>query len=372
MSLLTATGLLVLLGLTTTAFVPHTHNTKATTTPRRTQQQRQRKTSTMVVGRMLRRWTNGEEPVNEYCTTKAAVVGASGNVGKVVTARLLEEGYCVTAIVRSWSAGDALYDFLMKVHVCPNLPEIIIADVTDEESERDLKTALKGAERVVVCTGTTAFPTKAWAGGRVQQSDVGGTVLKSLWEHSFDVAETREHLTRELGMNTPARVDGEGVERVARCLDGRSLRRVVLMSSLGVTRRAEFPFTVLNAMGVLDAKARGEDAIVRAAENLGAEWTIVRPGQLFGPPFDNNVYLGTLFELDKSDRTQALTFHKGDASKGDTLRHSLANVLVHSLDCTATKNCDFTVLTSDGEKPDKSAMDQQLHDVLLPGGAVPA
>mmetsp|Transcript_28076 Transcript_28076/g.90508 ORF Transcript_28076/g.90508 Transcript_28076/m.90508 type:complete len:367 (+) Transcript_28076:81-1181(+) len=326
-----------------------------------------RQQPSMVIGRVIRRWrapSGDVDAAGPYCTTKAVVVGASGNVGKMVTARMLEEGYCVTALVRSWAAGDALYDYLQKVHVCPNLPEILIADICAEDSRPALKEALKGAERVVVTTGTTAFPTKAWAGGRVQSDDVGSVVWRSLWDHSFDRTLAMNYLTNNLDMNTPEQVDHRGVERVAECLDPRSLRRCVLMSSLGVTRRDEFPFTMLNSMGVLDAKAKGEDAIKKNCEKIGAEWSIVRPGQLFGPPYDNNFYLGTLFELEKSQETQALDIHKGDASKGDTTRTALADVLVHSLDCTATKNTDFTVLTVKGRRPDKQAMDDNLHSVL--------
>lgn len=32
--------------------------------------------------------------------------------------------------------------------------------------------------------------------------------------------------------------------------------------------------------------------------------TFVRPGQLFGGPYDNNYYLGTLFQLDKDAETR--------------------------------------------------------------------
>ena len=56
------------------------------------------------------------------------------------------------------------------------------------------------------------------------------------------------------------------------------------------------PFPVLNACGVLDAKAAGEAAIKADAEAAGYSYTILRPGQLFGGPYDNNYYLGTLFD----------------------------------------------------------------------------
>lgn len=42
---------------------------------------------------------------------------------------------------------------------------------------------------------------------------------------------------------------------------GGSLKRFVLLSSVGVTRADKFPFVILNAFGVLDAKAKGEAAV---------------------------------------------------------------------------------------------------------------
>jgi hypothetical protein len=47
----------------------------------------------------------------------------------------------------------------------------------------------------------------------------------------------------------------KNVLAVWRAVSGVPCKRAVLMSSLGVTRRKSFPFAVLNAAGVLDAKA---------------------------------------------------------------------------------------------------------------------
>jgi hypothetical protein len=73
-----------------------------------------------------------------------------------------------------------------------------------------------------------------------------------------------------------------------------------MLSSTGVKRRQSMPFPILNACGVLDAKAAGEEALQQCAQESGFAYTIIRPGQLI--PEDqpeNNYYLGTLFQLDK-------------------------------------------------------------------------
>ena len=57
------------------------------------------------------------------------------------------------------------------------------------------------------------------------------------------------------------------------------------MSSVGVTRRDSLPYSILNGAGVLDAKAEGEAAVKSLATEYGFDWTVARPGQLFGGPY---------------------------------------------------------------------------------------
>lgn len=45
-------------------------------------------------------------------------------------------------------------------------------------------------------------------------------------------------------------------------------------------------------------------ALACAPSQAGYKYTFVRPGQLFGGPYDNNYYLGTLFQLDKDADTR--------------------------------------------------------------------
>ena len=136
--------------------------------------------------------------------------------------------------------------------------------------------------------------------------------------------------------------------------------RKVLMSSVGVQRRTEMPFPVLNACGVLDAKAAGEAALASAAAAAGFEYSIVRPGQLFGGPYDNNFYLGTLFQLDKDAQTRGVDLSLGDTAQGDTLRSALAEVLVQTLTADSPPPVDFTVITEKGSPPSPEELQRQL------------
>mmetsp|Transcript_67943 Transcript_67943/g.189784 ORF Transcript_67943/g.189784 Transcript_67943/m.189784 type:complete len:370 (+) Transcript_67943:67-1176(+) len=295
------------------------------------------------------------------------VVGASGNVGKLATLRLTDEDYRVRAVVRSPAARDGLARFLGEGR--SGRVEFFEADTV--RAPEGLDDALLGAAAVVVCTGTTAFPTKAWAGGGVGEGEVSSAVWQAWSGNGFDVRRGLDALTAE-GLNTPDAVDARGVEAVAASAgraaaagasSGQPFKRFLLMSSIGVERRTAFPFVVLNAAGVLDAKARGEAAVRACAEREGFSWTIVRPGQLFGGPYDNNYYLGTLFQLDKDAATRAVSLQRGDEAAGDTLRSSLAEVLVQTLASPATHNIDFTAISVEGSAPNADDIQRQMSEV---------
>jgi nucleoside-diphosphate-sugar epimerase len=247
-----------------------------------------------------------------------------------VALRLADLGRCrVRAVARS---ADRLEGFLA---LSETDIELFQADTTDPES---LGPALADCAALVIVTGTTAFPTLAWRNG-----------------------------------NTPQAVDDAGVRNVLAAWRAGSgpKKRVVLMSSIGVARREQFPFRILNAAGVLDAKAGGEAALRAAAEGHGA-WLdsccVVRPGQLVGGPYDNNYYLGTLAKLDRPARSvllwdetpkNAVALAAGDTLLGDTLRSTAAELVVRAL---LTPGCaaDFSVVNVDGPRPSEAAVAAQL------------
>eukprot|EP00434_Breviolum_minutum_P036535 symbB.v1.2.032375.t1/scaffold3884.1/size52087/3 len=167
--------------------------------------------------------------------------------------------------------------------------------------------------------------------------------------------------------NHPETVDHFGVKNVAHVWSTApgSKRRFVLMSSIGVTRRDGFPYSILNGGGVLDAKARGEATVSQMAQERGFGVTIVRPGQLFGGPYENNRYLGTLFQLDKDSGTNAVTVQPGDTAVGDTLRSSLAGVLVRCL-FTTQSQLEFSVVNDKGSPPSEEEIDQMLANMADP------
>ena len=145
-------------------------------------------------------------------------------------------------------------------------------------------------------------------------------MLQALFEAKGDRFQAIDLLT-ERGYNTPATVDeampGRSLIDAWYSAAGSNRDRLVLLSSVGVVGRDEMPYPILNACGVLTAKASAEAAIKADAEQGGYAYTFVRPGQLFGGPYDNNVYLGTLFQLDKDADERDVLLGRGDVTLND-------------------------------------------------------
>jgi len=292
---------------------------------------------------------------------KVAVVGASGNVGKLVALRL-SKSFKVTGISRDPSR---VREFL------PAEIELCKADLDDQAA---LEAALGGAAACVICTGTTAFPTQAWS--KSGEEGVFMTVLKALFSNdeplgddlnALEIVKLRWlNMIKKLdgmGYNTPKNVDERGTLAILKAWEaaaGADRKRLVMLSSIGVQRRTQMPFPVLNACGVLDAKAAGEAAIQANAAAAGYPYTIVRPGQLFGGPYDNNYYLGTLFQLDKDVDTQGVELARGDTLLGDTLRSTLAEVTAQLMESGTALDLDFAVVNEKGDPPSVDGLQSKL------------
>lgn len=295
-----------------------------------------------------------------------AVFGASGNVGKLVSLRL-SDTFRVHGIVRD---ASSVRDFFagredrIELFEADLLDEMNNKSSTDDECPSALVAALSEAHAVVICTGTTAFPTQAWS--RDENQEVTGDVLAALFQAKGNVREAMQSLD-ELGLNTPNNVDAKANQFILRAWHGatqpQKQKRAILLSSVGVQRRTQMPFPILNACGVLDAKAVAEQALVDDARVHGYDYSIVRPGQLFGGPYTNNYYLGTLFQLDKDISTRAVQVGKGDELLGDTLRTTLAEVTAQICETNSALNMDFCVVNVDGDAPPVDALRAQLNSM---------
>ena len=229
------------------------------------------------------------------------VAGATGGVGQLVVAKLLDKNVLVRALTRDRDKARQMFDGRV---------EIAVGDIRYFDN---LLSATQDVTHIICCTGTTAFPSGRWDFSNLFQPE-----------------------------NTPQEVDGEGVTNLVNAAP-KNLQRFVFVSSCGVLRKDSLPFNILNAFGVLDAKLQGE----RAIRNSGLPYTIIRPARLIDGPY-TSYDLNTLLRA-KTDGKKAVIIGTGDTLNGETSRIDVANACVECLDRDDTLNKAFEIINS-GDK----------------------
>jgi uncharacterized protein YbjT (DUF2867 family) len=176
---------------------------------------------------------------------------------------LLRDGYNVRAVARNAASASSVLLPTPNTEAAGNLPigpkgslEIRQLSLLDLDNDEALRSSVRGVSGVVLTVGTTAFPSKKWNGG-----------------------------------NTPNAIDNLAVRSVCDVLvkERKNPIKVVLVTSVGVTRTQTFPFLILNLFGVLDAKRSGEEAVKEMAATSGGtlDYAVIRPGRLVGGPYTN-------------------------------------------------------------------------------------
>jgi hypothetical protein len=233
------------------------------------------------------------------------VAGATGGVGQLVVAKLLDRGFRVRGLTRS--AGRARAVFLGEAAAAAGAPlppglELVEGDT---RSPSTLPAALAGVDAVACCTGTTAFPSARWKGG-----------------------------------NGPKETDEVGVANLVAATKkaNPALSRFILTSSAGVERAGQLPYSILNLFGVLNAKAAGE-AVLRAS---GLPATILRPGRLTDGPY-TSYDLNTLFKATAGPDRAGVRAAPADCLDGQTSRVAVAEALVQCLGLACTEGAALSL-----------------------------
>ena len=229
------------------------------------------------------------------------VAGATGGVGQLVIAKLIEKNVSVRALTRNKNKASQMFDQRVK---------IFVGDVREPQT---LTSATQDITQIICCIGTTAFPSSRWD-------------FTSLFNPQ----------------NTPQEVDDKGVKNLVAAAS-KNLKRFVFVSSCGVLRKDSFPFNILNSFGVLDAKLQGEKAI----KSSGLPYTIIRPGRLIDGPY-TSYDLNTLLQA-KTDGKKAVVIGTGDTLNGETSRIDVANACVECLNYDSTVNKAFDLINA-GDK----------------------
>ena len=251
------------------------------------------------------------------------ITGATGGVGQLAVAYALSQGYRVRALTRS--RPKALAMFSEQV-------DIAVGDLRQPDT---LPGALAEVDAVICCSGTTAFPSPKW------QLDLPDSPVEQFlaWGRVFLDADYRQQQAK----NSPAIADRQGVAHlIAACPP--TLQRFVFVSSLGVERKQDLPFSLLNAYGVLDAKQAAETTLRQS----GLPYTIVRPGRLIDGPY-TSFDLNTLIKA-STQGSQGVTLGQRDQLLGQTSRKDVAAVCVECLTNAHSLNQTFEII-NEGSRP---------------------
>ncbi|KAG0452340.1 hypothetical protein HPP92_025004 [Vanilla planifolia] len=239
---------------------------------------------------------------NPFPSKVVLVVGGTGGVGQLVVASLLNRNIKSRLLLRDPAKGTCLFGMQDE--------KVLKIWKGDTRDPSDLDPAIfEGVTHVICCTGTTAFPSRRWVGD-----------------------------------NTPERVDWEGVRNLISALP-RTLKRFVLVSSVGVTKFNELPWSMMNLFGVLKFKKMGEDFV----RNSGLPFTIIRAGRLTDGPY-TSYDLNTLLKATAGKR-RAVLIGQGDKLVGEVSRLVVAEACIQALDIEFTEGQTYEINSIEGEGP---------------------
>lgn len=229
---------------------------------------------------------------------KVLVVGGTGGVGQLVTKKLLASGFGVRVTSRNVEKGEATLD--------DDRVQVTSLDLIRDDISA-MTQAMQDMDAVVISVGTTAFPTMKWKDG-----------------------------------NTPEAIDQVAVTKLARAAKSAGLKKIILVTSVGVERTKEMPFLILNLFGVLDAKKAGEEAV----EASGLDYAIVRPGRLVGGPY-TNLDFAKLLQIE-GGAENGVSIEVGDSLLGDTKRDAVAEAIMQALLKEECSNIAFSIISNEG------------------------
>ena len=247
------------------------------------------------------------------------VTGATGGVGQLTVAKLLSEGFKVRVLTRNASKAENMFT---------DIVEIAVGDIRDSQT---LTPAMSNLTHIICCSGSSAFPSAKW------EFEENPNLIESL------LLFLDPEKAKAKAKNNPSKVDAIGVSNLVAAAP-KNLQRFVFVSSCGVKRKDQFPYNILNAFGVLDAKQQGEETII----NSGLPYTIIRPGRLIDGPY-TSYDLNTLIRA-KTGGKLDVVLGTGDQLTGQTSRIDVANACVESIKNLNSANKTFEIVNQ-GQRP---------------------
>lgn len=154
----------------------------------------------------------------------------------------------------------------------------------------------------------------------------------------------------------PKHVDFGGVVALIEAVkqlktEGELVPKIVLISSLGVTRPYWPIYIMLNTLGgrVMHYKLKGEDALRAAGSEI--DYTIIRPGRLV--PSDKNPQL----------KDSELVADQGDKITGQILREDVVRVALHTaINRESGNKCTFELISAQSGSETKEEHRQNVEN----------
>lgn len=231
------------------------------------------------------------------------VAGATGGVGQLLCANLLQRGYSVRALVRNSDKAAAVLGQKEGL-------EIRVADL---RSSTGLQDAVSGVDAVCWAVGTTAFPSSRWRGG-----------------------------------NGPEATDFQAFKNLLAALPP-SVKRLVHVSSSGVERQDKFPYVILNLFGVFKFKRKAEQLL----ESSGIPWVVLRPGRLTDGPY-TSYDINTVLQATSGSR-QDVQLSTADDQSGEASRIAIAEAMVQLLSADGVEGRKFSLTSQEGTGPQQDS-----------------
>lgn len=264
--------------------------------------------------------SDGGKVGNRKGKTRYTIVGATSGVGQCFASEIMSKssgGAEINAITRD---AESAATFTM-LDGC----KFVEADASDASS---LPPALEGSDYLIISIGTTAFPSKKW--GKNKENDPKAACLDSV----KNILDAVKGLAKKP-------------------------KRIVLISSIGVERAQELPFSILNSFGVLEYKRQSEELVREFSSTTGISSVIVRPGRLVGAPFTNSD-LAALFKTDQGSKKK-IVLSPDDNVAGDTERKDVATAVCEALTTDMTSSSvTFSMVNAEGEAQSTEGLSSEL------------
>lgn len=196
---------------------------------------------------------------------KVVVTGAGGKTGKLVVERLAaapDTWAPPTAVVRSKKSGKA---------ALAAGADLAVIDITAPGAEEALKAALEGADALVIAT--SAVP-------QIKKRSIVRLMVAKLLKQTGVRPEFR---WKGGDAGRPESVDWNGQKVQVEAAIAAGVRRVVIISSMGITQ----PENMLNSIAdgkILLWKRKAEEFLLAAAKRGEIEGVILHPGGLIDAP----------------------------------------------------------------------------------------